>query len=219
MYQKTLTRFPQIIMQNYSILAFTDPVKKLQERFGSRSAYARQERYAYLDGLTEQETTFIAERDSFYMASIGENGFPYIQHRGGPKGFVKVINKDHIGFVDFIGNRQYISAGNILTHPQVALIMVDYPRRARLKIYAEASIVELSDRSDLFNLLDPSAYPHHPERMMVLAVKSYDWNCPQHITPRYTAEDIATAMVERDEYARSLEAELARLRQRANALS
>ncbi|GAB2591085.1 pyridoxamine 5'-phosphate oxidase family protein [Spirosoma areae] len=206
-------------MQNYSNFAFTDPVKKLQERFGSRSAYARQEKYAYLDGLTEQETRFIAERDSFYMASIGENGFPYIQHRGGPKGFAKVIDKVHIGFVDFTGNRQYISVGNILTRPQVSLIMVDYPRRARLKIYAEASIIELTDQPDLFNLLDPADYPHRPERMMVLTVKSYDWNCPQHITPRYTAEEIAGAMAERDEYVQSLEAEVARLRQRVNVLS
>ncbi|WP_020604589.1 pyridoxamine 5'-phosphate oxidase family protein [Spirosoma spitsbergense] len=202
-------------MQNYATLAFTDPVRKLQERFGSRSAYARQENYSFLDGLTDQEIRFIAERDSFYMASIGENGFPYIQHRGGPKGFVKVIDNDHIGFVDFVGNRQYISVGNILTHPKVSLIMVDYPRRARLKFYAEAAIVELIDQSDLFDLLDPADYPHRPERMMVLTVQAYDWNCPQHITPRYTAEDIAAAMLDRDEYVRSLETELARYRQKA----
>lgn len=161
-------------MTNYSTLAFTDPVKKLQERFGSRSAYARQEHYTYLDGLTDQETRFIAQRDSFYMASIGENGFPYIQHRGGPKGFVNVIDKDTLGFVDYVGNRQYISVGNILTHPKVSLIMVDYPRRARLKIYATARIAELSEEPDLFDRLDPADYPHRPERMMVLTVSAYD---------------------------------------------
>ncbi|MFD2574651.1 pyridoxamine 5'-phosphate oxidase family protein [Spirosoma soli] len=199
--------------QNYPALAFTDPVKKLQERFGSRTAYARQEHFAYQDGLTEQEIGFIAEQDSLYMASIGENGFPYIQHRGGPKGFVKVIDKDTIGFVDFTGNRQYISVGNMLTHPQVSLIMVNYPRRARLKIYAEARIVELKDNPALVDLLDPADYPHRPERMIVLVVKAYDWNCPQHIKPRYTAEDITEAMVQRDEYIQRLEAELAELRQ------
>lgn len=201
-------------MTNYSTLAFTDPVKKLQERYGSRSAYARQERYAYLDGLTGQETRFISQRDSFYMASIGENGFPYIQHRGGPKGFINVIDKDTIGFVDFVGNRQYISVGNIQTHPQVSLILVDYPRRTRLKIYATARISELSEEPELFNQLDPADYPHRPERMVVLAVSAYDWNCPQHIIPRYTAEEIADAMTERDDYIRRLETELARYRQR-----
>lgn len=205
-------------MTNYSTLAFTDPVKKLQEHYGSRSAYARQERFAYLDGLSDQETSFIAQSDSFYMASIGENGFPYVQHRGGPKGFVKVMDKDTLGFVDFAGNRQYISVGNIMTHPQVSLIMVDYPRRARLKIYAKARIAELSEEPSLFNLLDPADYPHRPERMMVLAVSAYDWNCPQHITPRYTAEEIADAMSERDEYIRRLETELAQCRQRNNDL-
>lgn len=199
-------------MQNYAKLAFTDPVKKLQERFGSRSAYYRQESHIYANGLTDQETHFIADRDSFYLASIGQNGYPYIQHRGGPKGFVKVIDKDHIGFVDFDGNRQYISVGNILTHPKVSLIMVDYPRRARLKLYAESTVVELSDQPDLFQLLDPIDYPHRPQRMIVLTVQAYDWNCPQHITPRYTAEHIAEAMAERNEYIRSLEAELTRCR-------
>lgn len=201
-------------MTNYSTLAFTDPVKKLQERYGSRSAYARQERYAYLDGLTEQEIGFIGQRDSFYMASIGENGFPYIQHRGGPKGFVKVLDKNTLGFVDFVGNRQYISVGNILTHPQVSLIMVDYPHRARLKIYATARIAELGEEPDLFNRLDPADYSHRPERMMVLTVNAYDWNCPQHITPRYTAEEIADATTEREQYIRQLEMEIAKFRQR-----
>ncbi|GAB3912195.1 hypothetical protein GCM10028803_55070 [Larkinella knui] len=139
---------------------------------------------------------------------MGENGFPYIQHRGGPKGFVKVIDKETIGFVDFTGNRQYISVGNIQTHPQVSLILVDYPRRTRLKIYAEAKIVELTDNPALFELLDPADYPHRPERMVILTVKAYDWNCPQHIKPRYTAEDIADALAERDDYIRSLEEKL-----------
>ncbi|CAN5512606.1 pyridoxamine 5'-phosphate oxidase family protein [soil metagenome] len=208
-----------IIMQNYSTLASTDPIKKLQERFGSRSAYARQEGYAYLDGLTEQETSFIANRDSFYITSTGEKGFPYIQHRGGPKGFLKVIDKDHIGFIDFNGNRPLTSASNRLTHPKVSLIMVDYPRRARLKIYAEASLVALRDQPDLYHLLNPFDYPHYPDKMIVLAVDSYNWKCPQHITPRYSVEEIAAAMIERDEYVRSLEAELVRLHQRTNALS
>lgn len=202
-------------MANYAALAFTDPVKHLQAHYGSRNTYARMERQTYYDGLTEHEAAFIAGRDSFYLASMGENGYPYIQHRGGPKGFLKVLDNDHIGFVDYTGNRQYISVGNLLTHPNVSLILMDYPQRARLKIYAQASIIELSDQPDLFDQLDPVDYPHRPERMVKLAVQAYDWNCPQHITPRYTADEVAAAMTTQTEYIRSLEAELAGWRQQA----
>ena len=143
--------------KNFAALAFTDGVKAIQEKLGSRPNYARMERETYTDGLTENEVIFIAERDSFYMASIGENEFPYIQHRGGPKGFIKVLDKDRIGFIDFKGNMQYISVGNIGTNNNVALIMVDYPSRARLKILARAEIVELNDDPSLFQLLDLAA--------------------------------------------------------------
>jgi uncharacterized protein len=199
-------------MKNYASLAFTDPVKQLQQRYGSRSSYARMEQQRYQDGLTEQEAAFIADRDSFYLATIGANGYPYIQHRGGPRGFLKVIDKNRLGFVDFTGNKQYISVGNLTTHPQVSLILVDYPRRTRLKIYGRATVVELVDQPELFRELDPADYPHRPERMIVLEIDSYDWNCPQHITPRYTVEEIASALAEQTEYLRSLEAELARYR-------
>jgi predicted pyridoxine 5'-phosphate oxidase superfamily flavin-nucleotide-binding protein len=176
--------------KNFAELAFTDAVKKMQERLGSRSGYARLERDTYVDGLTENEIDFIAQRDSFYMATIGENGYPYIQHRGGPKGFVKVLDANRIGFIDFRGNMQYVSVGNIATHNNVSLIMVDYPARARLKILAKAHIVELKDDPALYDLLDLDEYKFRPERMMVLDIEAYDWNCPQHITPRYTVEDI-----------------------------
>ena len=124
--------------KNFAAIAFTDAVKAMQEKLGSRSSYARMERDIYVDGLTENEIDFIAQRDSFYMASIGENNFPYIQHRGGPKGFLKVLDAKRIGFIDFRGNMQYISTGNIATNNNVALITVDYPARARLKILAKA---------------------------------------------------------------------------------
>lgn len=142
---------------NYASLAFTDAVKALQERYGSRSTYSRVEKQTRFNGLTDAETGFIADRDSFYMASIGENGFPYIQHRGGPKGFLHVIDPLTLGFVDFSGNKQYISVGNIQTHPQVSLILMDYARQARLKLYATAEIVELADRPELFEQLDPAS--------------------------------------------------------------
>lgn len=146
------------------------------------------------------------------MATIGENGFPYMQHRGGPKGFIKVLDSHTLGIVDFSGNKQYISVGNVATNPRVSLFLMDYPRKARLKLYAEIRIVEIADDPDLFDLLDPNDYKHKPERMMVFTVKAYDWNCPQHITPRYTMEDIEMAFADRNAYVRKLEMEVELLR-------
>ena len=200
--------------KNFAALAFTDAVKALQEKLGSRSSYARMERDTYVDGLTESEIYFISQRDSFYMASIGENGFPYIQHRGGPKGFVKVLDDKRIGFIDFRGNMQYISVGNIVTNNNVALIMVDYSSRTRLKILAKAEIVELKDDPLLYDLLDLNEYKFKPERMMVFHVEAYDWNCPQHITPRYTVQDIEEVFADHRERIAKLQAEITELKQK-----
>lgn len=198
--------------KNFATLAFTDTIKAMQEKLGSRAGYARMERDTYMDGLTQNEINFIAKRDSFYMASIGENNFPYIQHRGGPKGFLKVLDLNRIGFIDFRGNMQYISVGNIATNNNVALIMVDYPSRTRLKILAKAEVVELKDDPVLYNLLDLNEYKFKPERMMVFNVEAYDWNCPQHITPRYTVEDIEDAFAGQREHIRKLESEVKELK-------
>jgi predicted pyridoxine 5'-phosphate oxidase superfamily flavin-nucleotide-binding protein len=198
--------------KNFATLAFTDAVKAMQEKAGSRSSYARMERDVYVDGLTNSEIGFIAERDSFYMASVGENNFPYIQHRGGPKGFIKVLDKKRIGFIDFRGNMQYITVGNMATNNNVALIMVDYPARARLKILAKAAIVELKDDPVLFELLDLENYAFKPERMMVFHIEAYDWNCPQHITPRYTVEEIEAAFAGQRNHISKLEAEVKQLK-------
>lgn len=179
--------------KNFAPIAFTEAVKALQEKNGSRASYARMVKMSHVDGLTESEMEFISQRDSFYMATIGDNGFPYIQHRGGPKGFVKVLDAKRIGFIDFRGNMQYISVGNIATHNKVSMIMVDYPARARLKIYAKAEIAELKNNPAIFDLLDLKDYSFRPERMMVLHIEAYDWNCPQHITPKYTVEEIQEA--------------------------
>jgi len=197
---------------NYAKLAFTDAVKALQENSGSRSSYARLEKNSYTDGLSDAEEEFINERDSFYMASIGANGFPYIQHRGGPKGFIKVLDSHTLGVVDFSGNKQYITVGNAVTNQKVSLFLMDYPRKARLKLYAEIRIVEITDDPQLFKLLDPDKYKHKAERMMIFDVKAYDWNCPQHITPRYTMQDIEKAFVERNAYVKELEMEVELLR-------
>jgi uncharacterized protein len=187
-----MTQYKKLIImaKNFGALVFTDSVKAMQEKNGSRVSYARMEKEKYVDGLTENEREFISQRDSFYMASIGENNFPYIQHRGGPKGFVKVLDAKRIGFIDFRGNMQYISVGNIATNNNVALIMVDYPSKTRLKILAKAEVVDLKDDPSLYDLLKLTKYTCKPERMMVFNIEAYDWNCPQHITPRYTIADI-----------------------------
>jgi len=206
------TKIKIIMAKNFAAIAFTDAVKAMQEKLGSRSSYARMERDTYVDGLTENEIDFIAQRDSFYMASIGENNFPYIQHRGGPKGFLKVLDAKRIGFIDFRGNMQYISTGNIATNNNVALIMVDYPARARLKILAKAEIVGLKDDPSLYDLLDLDDYKFKPEQMMIFNIEAYDWNCPQHITPRYTAEDIEEAFAGQRNYLAKLETEIEELK-------
>jgi len=200
--------------KNFAALAFTDAVKAMQEKMGSRASYARMEKETYVDGLTENEMDFISQRDSFYMASVGENNFPYIQHRGGPKGFVKVLDESRIGFIDFRGNMQYISVGNIATNNNVAMIMVDYPSRTRLKILAKAEIVELKDDPLLYEQLDLDEYKFKPERMMVLHIEAYDWNCPQHITPRYTVTDIEEAFAGQRQQITSLQAEVKELKKK-----
>ncbi|MCE6991194.1 pyridoxamine 5'-phosphate oxidase family protein [Dyadobacter sp. CY323] len=193
---------------NYSKLAFTDGIKEIQQRMGSRNSYERVEKTSFRDGLTAVEANFIGQMDSFYMASHGENDFPYIQHRGGPKGFIKIMDSQTIGIVDFSGNRQYISVGNIVRNPKVSLILVSYPMQARLKIYAEAEIIEISENPDLYDLLKPEDYKFRPERMLIFHIKAYDWNCPQHITPRYTEQEMEPMLQEQNAYIRKLEKEI-----------
>ena len=198
--------------RNFAAIAFSTAVKAMQEKLGSRASYARIEKNSGAEGLTENEIDFISQCDSFYMASHGESGFPYIQHRGGPKGFIKVLDATRIGFIDFKGNKQYISVGNITTNNKVALIMVDYPSRARLKIYARAAVAELKDNSGLFNLLNTEDYKFPPERMIVLTVEAYDWNCPQHIVRRYTISEIEDAFAPQVNYIKRLEEEIITLK-------
>jgi uncharacterized protein len=197
--------------KNFASLAFTNEVRALQENYGSRANYERVEK-RLVDGLTENEIHFISNHDSFYMASIGENEFPYIQHRGGPKGFVKIIDASTIGFIDFSGNKQYITVGNLATNKNVSLFMIDYPSRARLKLYAKTEIVELIARPDLLKSLSLADYQAKPERMMLLHIEAYDWNCPQHITPRYTEEEVEEALAPQREYIKKLEQELKELK-------
>ena len=201
--------------KNFAEIAFTDAVKKLQEKYGSRATYDRMEKFSVVDGLTPNEISFIQNRDSFYLASIGVKEFPYVQHRGGPKGFLKVLDSKRIGFIDFVGNKQYVSVGNMATNNNVSLIMIDYPSRTRLKIFAKAEVIELKDNPELYDVLDLKEYKFRPERMLVFHMEAYDWNCPQHIIPRYTVDEINDAFLPQQEYITKLEAEIKELKEQA----
>jgi uncharacterized protein len=199
---------------NYSEIAFSDATKRFQEKYGSRLAYARMGPRSYTDGLTGNEIEYINDQDHFYMATIGENGYPYIQFRGGPKGFLKVINNKKLGFIDFRGNMQYVSIGNLATNNKVALILLDQAAKARLKIYAEAELLEIGDNPALYQSLYLEAYKFKGEGIITFNIKAYDWNCPQHITPRYTMEEIQEEFAAQDEEIRKLREEITVLKAR-----
>jgi uncharacterized protein len=180
---------------SFGSLAFTPLVKRLQERYGSRQQYERVERSGgQSDRLTDFESEFLADRDSFYWATVGATGWPYVQHRGGPKGFLKVIDDHTVAFADFRGNKQFISTGNLMNDSRVAMILVDYPRQARLKILGRVEIFEGENSSDWLERVRIPGYKAIIERVFVIHVEAYDWNCPQHITPRYTTEEIREGM-------------------------
>jgi uncharacterized protein len=169
------------------------------------------------DHFTDNEAAFIAERDSFYMATVSENGWPYVQHRGGPRGFLKVLDEKTLAFADFRGNRQYISLGNITANDRVALILVDYPNRARLKILAHMEARDLGTDPELAERLALPGYKGKVERAFVLHLETFDWNCSQHITPRFTMADIEAAVSSLQGRIAELEAENRGLRARISA--
>ncbi|WP_440102321.1 pyridoxamine 5'-phosphate oxidase family protein [Streptosporangium sp. H16] len=174
----------------YAQLAFTPPVRARQVRHGSRTAYARTEQGpSEADRLTYQEADFIASRDSFYLASTGESGWPYVQHRGGPPGFLHVLDGATLAFADFRGNRQYITTGNLHGNDRVALLLMDYPNRSRLKILGTAASEE-DPAPDLLSVVTPADHRGVVERVILITVEAYDWNCPQHITPRYSLQEV-----------------------------
>lgn len=178
-------------MSRFGHFAFTPSVKRVQERMGSREVYARKDAAeASCPGLGPDEREFIQARDSFYWANVGENGWPYVQHRGGPKGFLRVLDEHTLGFADFRGNRQYISVGNLEHDARVAMILVDYPNRARLKLLARAVFVSLEDDPEILQKLTPPSLAARVQRGVLLRVEAHDWNCSQHITPRYTEGEL-----------------------------
>ena len=182
-------------------IAFTPSVQAEQSRLGSRAGYANfaveADQSAAADRLTRREIEFIAGRDSFYLASVSETGWPYVQHRGGPPGFVKSIYEATIGWAEFVGNRQYISVGNTAKDDRVAMIFMDYPRQMRLKILGHLRTLETADRPDLARLLVARDYKARIERLVTVTVDAFDWNCPQHITPRFTVAEIERATTQR----------------------
>ena len=184
----------------FAEIAFTPSVKAAQSRYGSREANSR---FELADdpgfGMTEQEVEFIGERDSFYQATVSETGWPYVQHRGGPKGFLKVLNEHTIGFADFRGNRQYLSVGNLNANDRISMILMDYPNRRRLKIWGRVRIVHENEEPELIKQLEVPSYRARVERGIVIHVEACEWNCPQHITPRYSkaeVEELLTPLLE-----------------------
>ena len=176
--------------RNFTKFAYTDSVKAVQEQKGSRRGNASMEASGDRFILTEREIPFIEARDSIFMATVGENGWPYMQHRGGPRGFLKVIDETTLAMADYRGNRQYISVGNINSNGRVSIFLIDYPSRNRLKIWAEARVVDVDENSELHDQIIDKQYRASVERVMVFTVMAYDWNCQQHITPRFTHEEI-----------------------------
>jgi uncharacterized protein len=194
---------------------FTPSVKAAQQAKGSRDAYARFQGMAgALDELTAREAQFISARDSFYMATVGAGGWPYLQHRGGPPGFVKVLNARSLALAEFRGNRQYVSLGNLTDDARVALFFMDYPNRARLKLLGRARVIDFTEESDLAAALVDQTYMARVERGLAITVEAFDWNCPQHITPRFSLAELAPTIDSFKTKIAELEAEIARLNSR-----
>lgn len=174
-------------------IAITPSVRRAQHDMGAADLWSDFKGHREFGRFGPRETAFIASRDSFYMASLSETGWPYVQHRGGPTGFLKVINETTLAFADYRGNRQYISTGNIAANSRVSLFLMDYPHRARLKIYANAKQVALDADPELTAAVTDAAYGAKLERIFQLTLAAFDWNCPQHIIPRFTEAEVQAA--------------------------
>ena len=203
----------------YHELTFTRTVKAAQTRLGSRGAYARQEDQPALlhARLGPEEVEFIAARDHFFIASVSETGWPYVQHRGGPPGFLRVLEPTTLALPDYRGNRQYITLGNLAHDDRVSLFLIDYPARRRLKLLGPAREVQVGDGTALARQLAPVSGAPRAERALLIQVEAFDWNCPKYITPRFTEEEVRTATAPLLERIEQLEAENVRLRSAANA--
>jgi len=196
-----------------SDVAFTPAVKAIQTRKGSRKAYADvEERGGWRSEIDENLAAFLAEANSLYFATASANGQPYIQHRGGPKGFVRVLDKNTLAFADYRGNRQYITQGNLSENPKAYIFVMDYVHRRRVKIWGEARVV--NDDPALLQSLMPQGYKARPEQVILFRISVWDTNCPQHIPQKFDSADVAAAISSRDARIAELEAELAALKGR-----
>ena len=198
--------------QPISDIAFTPSVKAIQEQKGSRQQYARmEERDGWEDTITQELTDFVAEQDSFYLATASAEGRPYIQHRGGPKGFLKVLDERTLGFADFMGNRQYISLGNLAENNQAFIFLMDYATQTRIKVWGRAEVID--NDHDLLNQLTDAQYKGKPERVIRFHVQAWDANCRQHIPLKYSQEDVQSIVQPLKDRIETLERENAQLRQ------
>jgi len=193
-------------------IALTPSVRAAQAEMGADHLWVDFKGHRSFDRFTAQEEAFITARDSFYIATVSETGWPYVQHRGGPPGFLKMIDDRTLAFLDYRGNRQYISTGNLAANDRACLILVDYPRRARLKVYGHIETLALDADADLREAVTVDGYRAVAERIFRLRLDAFDWNCPQHITPRFTEREVALAAQPLHDRIAALEAENAELR-------
>jgi predicted pyridoxine 5'-phosphate oxidase superfamily flavin-nucleotide-binding protein len=197
-----------------SDVAFTPAVKAIQARRGSRASYEEMETAgSWETRITPELASFIAEQNSAFLATANAEGQPYIQHRGGPPGFMRVLDDKTIGFADFAGNSQYITLGNLTENPKAHLFLIDYGHRRRIKVWGEARVVE--NDHGLMSKLTPKGYRARPEQAILFVVGAWDSNCPQHIPRRFEAADVAAALAEKDARIAALEREIERLRSQA----
>lgn len=198
-------------------VAVTPSVRAAQARMGTDRIWQDFKGHREFDRFTENESAFISERDSFYMATVSETGWPYVQHRGGPRGFLRLVDDHTLAFADYRGNQQYISTGNLAVDDRACLFLMDYPHRARLKIYVHVETLALDNDPDLTALVTMPDYKAKLERIFRLRLKTFDWNCHQHITPRFTEHEIAEAVRPLRDRLAQLEFENAELRARLSA--
>jgi predicted pyridoxine 5'-phosphate oxidase superfamily flavin-nucleotide-binding protein len=200
--------------KHYGDIAFTDHVQEVQDRYGSKSVYSRRLGLGgdALDPITTDVAEFLSDRDSFYVSTVGETGWPYVQYRGGPPGFLQTLDEHTLGWADFRGNRQYISTGNVATDDRMAIFVMNYAQRRRLKLFGHARVVFAEDDPQLVASLAQPAYEAVVERAVLVTVAAYDWNCSQHITPRYTIAELELRLAATRHRISALEAENEELR-------
>ncbi len=195
-------------------IAVTPSVQAVQESMGAAGTWQDFQGHREFDRFTDGEAAFIAARDSFYMATVSETGWPYVQHRGGPAGFLKLVDDQTLAFADYRGNRQYISTGNVAANDRACLFLMDYTRRARLKIYVHVETLGVDDDPALTKFVTVPGYKASIERIFRLRLDAFDWNCPQHITPRFTEAQVRDATAPLRDRLAQLESENAALRAR-----